>query len=759
MSLTANYDYCAEFTIAVIRSIFHEAFRDETVGGEPAFPHDFGPLERNFSGRAATVRVRVYDDMDRPADLEFQDTKHIRFTFPIDISVILHDSPDPTLSEMVLAAIVKVPAALATWEEVAGSDEWFLGLDFAGVTPADVQIVSLTGVPVLDDTRLANAVHKRYTTIPHVYNQSGARLVLYDGGSDPLLTPPNMATPSAIQAVLETHSGKRYAKITAPFHLSVPIPPPGAGTFQTYGRILFWREIVTSADETHITVNMAAEPASASLKTDIQFDTAPTTGDTLVQIRTYIHDRYLLIPHEYSVTVPVTGTLTLYDDNADPSLDPSLPVTAVPYQIDAVLESHSGLDYVKVTIPIHVDLSNVPIIGVYASFGRIRFWRQLVPDPVSGGFTVNMAVEPAPVMLKTVVEFDSGLQIVKDQVSAAITPLVVTALGGFGTMNAPGLGTLEAQMLPFVLSSLANFGTIVEPLFSQQAAETLLKAEISNYMKTRKFPVYTPRSPDPEEFPVGKPVGWLLVADQVLAVLFNQRSGAPDDVAPPPENFLNGGQFALAVGRARLDELIAKAIKDEFKNLDTEDGEHIVTAEGDAHLKRLNVTPSDPGEHGESEGHLWVSGMAEVHIDCWPDPDVDFDGPVFVDANTDVDADGRCTLELKGRAGEFDFDQSCCDILLDIFIPILGWIVYFIVESTVESVGGAMAGQIAAGQGELIDAIPRTVIGVASVEACVFDFMIFSRGVVLPGTVSVRRDTRSYQDVKDGGGLPRPDNP
>ena len=117
MSLTANYDYCAEFTIEVIRSIFHEAFRDETVAGDPMFPHNFGPFDRNFSGRAATINVRVYDDVDRPADLEFQDTKHMRFTFPIDISVKLHDSPDPTLSEVILASVVKVPAALATWLE------------------------------------------------------------------------------------------------------------------------------------------------------------------------------------------------------------------------------------------------------------------------------------------------------------------------------------------------------------------------------------------------------------------------------------------------------------------------------------------------------------------------------------------------------------------------------------------------------------------------------------------------------------------
>ena len=759
MSLTANYDYCAEFTIEVIRSIFHEAFRDETVAGEPMFPHNFGPFERNFSGRAATINVRVYDDIDRPADLEFQDTKRMRFTFPIDISVKLHDAPDPTLSEVILASVVKVPAALATWEEVAGSAEWFLGLDFAGVTPTDVEIVSLNGLPTLDDTRLANAVHKRYTAIPHVYNQSGARLVLYDGSSDALLTPPNMAAPSSIQAVLETHSSKQYAKVTAPFHLAVPIPPPGTGQYQTYGRIIFWREIEPSVDETYIEIDMAAEPGPAALKTKLEFDSPPTTGDTLTQIRTYLHNQYLLIPHQHSVTTPVTGTLTLYDDNADPLLDPVLPVTAVPYQIDAVLETHSALQYVKVTIPIHVDLSNVPIISVYASFGRIKFWRELVPDPVSGGFTVNMGTEPSVDALKTVIEFDSGIGIVKDQVAAGIKPLVVAALAGFGTINAPGLGTLDAQMRPFVLSALANFGTIVEPLFSQAAAEKLLKAEIANYMVTRRFPVYTPRSPDPEEFPISKPIGWLLVADEVLAVLFNQRSGTPDDVSPPPENFLNGGEFAVAIGRARLDELIADAVEEEFPDLDTDDGHHIVTDEGDAHLKSLNITPSDPGDHGQGEGHLWVTGMAEVHIDCWPDPDVDFSGPVFVDATVGSDEEGRCTLELNGRAGEFDFDQSCCDVLLDIFIPILGWIVYFIVESTVESVGGAMAGQIADGQEELIDAIPRTVIGVASVEACIFDFLIFSRGAVLPGDISVRRDTRSYQDVADQGGLPRPDNP
>lgn len=757
MALTGNYDYCVELTIDVVREIFHEAFRDETVDGEPMFPHNLGPISQNFSGRNATIYVKVYDDESRPADLTFADEQHIRFSIPFDIDVELDDSPDPTLSKITLRALIGIPGLLDTWEEPAGSGQYYLGVDFAGVQPSDVEIDSLDGVPVIGVENYRNAVHKRYTEIQHIYEQSGARLVLYDGNRDLSLTPPNEATPYEIQVVLETHGADDYIKLTAPFHLTVPLPAPLSGQFESYGRIVFWRLVEDSADETHVIVHMDQEPTDATLQTQIHFDTTPDTGDKLNQIRNMIRDRYALITHEIPIPPGFgpSGRFLVYNNNDDATLDPTLPVSHIPYEIDAVLETYGSSEYVKITVPIYADMENVPFISVYQSFGRVIFWRELVDDPMAGTITVNMGIEPSDPSLATQVEFDSGLQVVKDAIGDAVAGQIPPVLAAFGVIVVPGFTSLENQMMPQVLNALANFGEIVEPKFSQNAAETLLREQVANYLQTRKFPVYTPVSPDPEQAPLDKPVGRLLVAPEILAILFNQRSGEPGSVSLP-DDFTNGNRLAVAIGRDRALELIRGAIEDEFENINTDKGHKIPTDEGTAWLKKLNITPHSAGAHGESEGHMWVTGEAEVEIDCWPDPDVEFEGPLFIDA-TQVIEDGECELEMEARVGDFDFDQSCCDVFIDVIIPIVGWIMYFIIESTVDSVGGAVAGEIADNQEDIIEPVPPVVVGVALITACLTDFLIESGGFILPGTIDVRRDTRSYDDLEMDRALPRPD--
>lgn len=583
MNLTSNFDFCVELGIASVKEIFHLAFMSED-----RYPHSIGPITRTYSGETVTIIVQVNDDETDGSDLSFQDQKHILFSFPFDVTVQIPTAPDPSLSQITLKCRVSVPTLLDTWAE---DGEDVLGLNFANVTPADVVVETLAGLPSIDINNFIAAIHSRYEQIPHIYTAPSAfgtnTLILYDGNRDNTLVPPNMATPFEISATLETHSGTEFLKVTAPIHVDVPLPS-GFGTYTSYGRVIFWRQVVRT--DTNISVNMGTEPADAALKTQVELD------------------------------------------NAHPA---------------------------------------------------------------------------------------------RPQVIAALQPMLV--------------------------STLAGYGTVTEPAFSETAAREILKNEIAEYLKVREYPVYSPKSEDPSII-LSTPVGFLLVAAGVLAILVNRRDASVADHAP--DNFLGGNELALAVGEGKVREQINAAIEEEFPDLDS-GGQEIDTDEGSATLQELHVSLADSGEHDQDRGHLWVTGEAEVHIDCWPDPDVSFEGPIFINA-TPTNEDGQCGLTVQAVAGDFDIDESCCDVFLDLIIPIVGWIMLAIVESTIDSVGGRLIDEITSSQNKKLAPVPPVVNGIAEVTACLIDIIVTSQGFIFPGTISIRRLGRSFEDLEADNDLPRP---
>jgi hypothetical protein len=292
---------------------------------------------------------------------------------------------------------------------------------------------------------------------------------------------------------------------------------------------------------------------------------------------------------------------------------------------------------------------------------------------------------------------------------------------------------------------------VTEPWFTSNGASAVLTAEIVDYLKPRRYPMYTPDSGDPEE-PLSTPVGFLIPAAEVLAILMNRRDSSVADFAP--DDFTGGAQVALGVGPERINEIIQQTIDEEFPGVN-DGGFEVENEEGTATLFTLSVSLSDPGEHDVDEGHLWVTGTAEVHIDCWPDPDVSFDGPIFLRVEV-TETEEECSMEVKPEAGDFDFDQSCCDVFLDLIIPIVGWIMLAVIESTIDEVGGELATDIAGEQADEINAIPPTVTGVAEVQACLEDLKVSRDGFVFPGKIRVRREGRSFEDLSASGDLPRP---
>jgi len=428
-----------------------------------------------------------------------------------------------------------------------------------------------------------------------------------------------------------------------------------------------------------------------------------------------LHSKYETLPtHTFTLG---GNTVNIYDGTRDPTLDP--PNKPGNPEIVAALETHSGTQYLKVTMPLHANVTS-PV--TYASYGTATFWREVV----QGGGTVRvlMEAEPTDSALATTIVFDNG-----------------------------GLGSVIADQLePLMISQLAAFAPIEEPWFDEDAARTLIQAEAAGYLQPRTFPFYTPRSGD-EDVTLSTPVGFLLVATDTLAVLMNRRTGTEaDDVAP--DDFRGADLLALALSRTVLDENIAQAIADEFPGL-ASGGHRIETDEGDATLESLTVTPSDPGTHDESEGHLWVSGEAEVHIDCWPDPDVSFDGPIFLRLDV-TETETECSAVFEAEMGDFDAGQSCCDVFVDLIIPIVGWIMLGVIEHMIDKVGGELAEEFAGAQEREMQPIPNFVVGVAELQACLEECLTSSQGLVLPGKLRIRREGRSFEDLAAGGDLPRP---
>lgn len=427
-----------------------------------------------------------------------------------------------------------------------------------------------------------------------------------------------------------------------------------------------------------------------------------------------LHAKYLALPqHSFAAG---GGTLVIYDGTRDGTLSP--PNAPGNPEITCSIVPQGTKNWLRVVLPIH---ASVPAAVGFSAYGTITFHREIVPgDRV---VSVDMSVEP-PAPLNTVVDFD--------------------------TLH-PAKAVVIANLTPLAIGRIAQFGLVKEPWFTEADAKLALAEETAAYLSGRRFPVYTPHSGDPAR-PLASPVGFLLPADGVLAILLNRFDTSVADAAP--DAFLGSNDLALATSRRLLDETIANAIRDRFPGLDAGASE-IHTDQGDATLKSLTVTPSDPGTHGEAEGHLWTSGEAEVHIDCWPDPDISFDGPIFLRLLV-TETPETCDFIVQPVMGEFDAGQSCCDVFVDLIIPVVGWIMLGVIESMIDEVGGELAAEFAEGEAQQVQPIPPVVFGVAELQACLEAISVSSQGLMMPGKLRIRREGTSFEDLQSSGNLPRP---
>jgi hypothetical protein len=191
--------------------------------------------------------------------------------------------------------------------------------------------------------------------------------------------------------------------------------------------------------------------------------------------------------------------------------------------------------------------------------------------------------------------------------------------------------------------------------FGDQVQETPTNAQIADLISTRliefasnlEIPVITPAAPSGGDVIDLTTFVPMTVNQQVLALgLEPLGDGTPCD---PPDVFAKADGFSISVAASKVQGYI-DALKAAINGTTREFEGHDVTVDN------VDAALADPGEHSQSDGHIWITGKATAEVDCWEDPEVEFWGPI--DLVPSLDPDG--TIKVRPDAGSFGADDPCC---------------------------------------------------------------------------------------------------
>jgi len=218
-----------------------------------------------------------------------------------------------------------------------------------------------------------------------------------------------------------------------------------------------------------------------------------------------------------------------------------------------------------------------------------------------------------------------------------------------------------------------------------------------------------------------------------LAVLFNPMTGVPGVVvdASAVENFIpEGKKFAQCLAEPVVQRMIDQALQE--KILD-ENGCGGWPCTFDHEIEGHDVTLTSKPRFTFHDGYIQMNGSASVAIDCWFDPDVDYEAKVRFYFETDESGN----KVIKPDVYEEDVNLSCLDWFLGLIIIIYGWICLIVVTTVIDAVGGevveAEGDKIAEGTKYLAGEIH----GVGEVTTELDQIDIKPGGIILSGGVFV----------------------
>ncbi len=169
-----------------------------------------------------------------------------------------------------------------------------------------------------------------------------------------------------------------------------------------------------------------------------------------------------------------------------------------------------------------------------------------------------------------------------------------------------------------------------------------------------------------------------------------------------PDVFTQPTGFAIAISAGEANALIGPITTSNLGDR-TVDG-HDIT------MNHLNATLSDPGTHSQTKGHIWIDGDFDVHVDCWPDPNITFSGPIFL--TPEMNSDG--TVVFTAEAGNFDSSDACC-----------------------ANLDPAKIASLIQGKQSTPIALPTDFSGVGTLNLAVTSADIFAAGIVVNGTFAI----------------------
>ena len=207
----------------------------------------------------------------------------------------------------------------------------------------------------------------------------------------------------------------------------------------------------------------------------------------------------------------------------------------------------------------------------------------------------------------------------------------------------------KAALANNIATKFRSFGDQEQDFPNNSQVQTMIADRLIAFAGNLKIPAFTPQPPANStdiDLTTFTPT---TINQQVLALQLAQLSDGT--VCDTPTVFAQTTGFSLAISAAEAMNLIGPIATNNLGDRHV-DGYDIT-------LNHLNIVLADPGEHGQAKGHLWASGDFDVHIDCWPDPNITFSGPIFL--TPQMASDG--TVTFTSQAGNFTSSDACCSHL------------------------------------------------------------------------------------------------
>ena len=267
----------------------------------------------------------------------------------------------------------------------------------------------------------------------------------------------------------------------------------------------------------------------------------------------------------------------------------------------------------------------------------------------------------------------------------------------------------KAALANNIATKFRSFGDQEQDFPNNSQVQTMIADRLIAFASNLRIPAFTPQPPanstdiDLTTF-VPTTINQLVLALQLVKL-------SDGTVCDTPTVFAQTTGFALAISASEAMNLIGPIATNNLGDRHV-DGYDIT-------LNHLNIVLADPGEHNQEKGHLWASGDFDVHVDCWPNPNITFSGPIFL--TPQMASDG--TVTFTSQAGNFTSSDACCSHLDPSQIAAL--------------ISGTQSTPFV---------LPNNFSGVGTLALSVTSADIFAAGIVINGDFSVTTNSLLHKN-------------